>query len=1251
MSALFISHSSADNAAAADLVAFLASRGHRSVFLDFHPEDGIPAGRHWEQELYAQLRGCQALIVLCSAQSMASTWCFAEVTHARALGKPVFPLRIGEGTVSPLLGDVQIVDLRSNRDEGYARLAAGLGAAGLDPAGLFDWDGSRAPYPGLLAFEKADAAVYFGRDAAIQTTRETLNRLQRLGGARLVLLLGASGSGKSSLMRAGVVPRLQREHGRWLVADPFRPQSRPFDALAMALAGLSRSGDWKAIRSTLRAAGGEGPWRDLFNDLLRDAGCPEATLLVVIDQFEELLGRVQDEEATAFMRLLRAWAVAADAPLLCVATLRSDFLGALQTEAALQGLVHEPIMLAPIGLSELAQVVEGPARVAGLHLEPGLAGAMVADTAAEDALPLLAFALRELWDRYGSSGSLRLEHYRMLGGLQGGLARAAEALCGEGKLEAAQIDLLRKALLRLVRVDAEGRFARRPRYWSELPPEVHPLLERFVQARLLVSRGEQDGTRVIEVAHEALFRSWDRLVVWLNADRDYLLWRERLRAAGAEWRRVGRDASLVLRGPLLEEARRWQSERGEDLDADAREFIAASIAALESERATQKQRGRRQAIFATGAALVIGVLIVVATMLWRQWERESRLALARKLMADANEVSADDYLRRLSLSLHSMRQAWTAEGHEALLRGVGMLARPLPATWKPHSGPVRAMALSPDGRWLATAGPGRLQVQAAGGAAYDLHSRNGHHYLQALAFSPDGQWLAASCDHREVCLYDLRHIEAGQPLRRWQREDAVVSAVAFSADGKWLATSGFTSPTVRIHPVGDEAEHAPIATGLERVGAIGFSPDGQRVAVVGEGSELWQFGLGERRKLSANSEAKGLALAFSPDGRLLAVGGMQGSPLRLLHVHGDETGDSPVPGPLSGTWQVAWGGQFGRVGFSTDGLYVANSDDRFGVRVWQVSDGRLVAQALQPAGSLAFDRGRLVISGGMDGRIIEWDPDGQALHRLASADEVTAVALSPDSRWLVSLSKDGRLRIYGVADGKELPSLAIGDDVARLAFSRDGRWLAGFGGASLWLVEVAGWRTVGPLVHDRQVLGVAFDAEGKRVATSSQWDGFRVWVERMNAARQLRVWDIASRSEMGRTFAIARHPRADEAAVEAPRTPDEIAAIGQIAAGDEALASAAMSWSAAAGAGDVPAQPWLTTRTAKGDPLSDVAIEVARLSHGSNQIVAAFSADGRLLASASGREVRLWHLKPDDLLAEVCARLQMTEIPVGACPR
>src|SRR5262245_38863119 len=220
MSAIFISHSSKDNAIAGEVKSKLLEQGHRSIFLDFDPEDGIPSGRNWEKELYARLRGCQAVIVLCSEHYMASPWCFAEITQARSQGKHLFPLKIAACQVSSLLSDVQVTDLTLNPTEGYQRLWFGLKKVGLDPADLFDWDGTRPPYPGLLAFQEQDATVYFGRDTAIQGTMETLNRLQRLGGSRLVL-------------------------------DPFRPLGRPFDGLSMVLAGTFASfGKSRGIRLT-----------------------------------------------------------------------------------------------------------------------------------------------------------------------------------------------------------------------------------------------------------------------------------------------------------------------------------------------------------------------------------------------------------------------------------------------------------------------------------------------------------------------------------------------------------------------------------------------------------------------------------------------------------------------------------------------------------------------------------------------------------------------------------------------------------------------------------------------------------------------------------------------------------------------------------------------------------------------------------------------------------------------------------------
>ena len=255
MSAIFLSHSSADRDAAASLHDWLSRLGYASVFLDFDPERGIPPGRDWEKELYAQLRASRAVIVLCSGSSMASPWCFAEITHARALGKALFPLKVADCEIHALLRTVQIIDLTERREEGLDRLMRGLKAAGLDPANSFDWDGSRPPYPGLLAFEDADAAVFFGRENEIRDALDALSRQRRFGGARFMLLLGASGSGKSSLLRAGILPRLRRNPSQWIIVPPFRALGRPFESLAYALAAsfqeIGEQRDWRELLSVI----------------------------------------------------------------------------------------------------------------------------------------------------------------------------------------------------------------------------------------------------------------------------------------------------------------------------------------------------------------------------------------------------------------------------------------------------------------------------------------------------------------------------------------------------------------------------------------------------------------------------------------------------------------------------------------------------------------------------------------------------------------------------------------------------------------------------------------------------------------------------------------------------------------------------------------------------------------------------------------------------------------------------------------
>ena len=255
MARIFISHSGQDNEAAARIMTWLKSQGFETTFLDFDKHAGIPPGADWEKTLYREIEQSEAVIIIQTPNWLASKWCFVEFTQARALGKAIFPIietPTGDTLISP---DIQALNLLSDREGGLEQLARQLTRIALDAQGGFAWDATRPPFPGLLAFQEEDAAIYFGRDDDIRRLIERLNARRAQGGAQLVALLGSSGSGKSSLLRAGVIPRLKRAGRNWIVVPPMRPQVHPVDELACALAVASGAGaDWRKIRDDLLGA-------------------------------------------------------------------------------------------------------------------------------------------------------------------------------------------------------------------------------------------------------------------------------------------------------------------------------------------------------------------------------------------------------------------------------------------------------------------------------------------------------------------------------------------------------------------------------------------------------------------------------------------------------------------------------------------------------------------------------------------------------------------------------------------------------------------------------------------------------------------------------------------------------------------------------------------------------------------------------------------------------------------------------------
>ncbi len=507
MARVFLSHASEDVELACELHAWLVDQRH-TVFLDRDLRHGLAVGEDWERRLHERLRWADAVLCIITSAYVKSTWCAAEVGVSRSRGSRLLPVVAEPGVVHPLLPVTQYADYAD--DPGTARAEVAEALRRIDVAGGLGWPEGRNPFPGLRAFDADLHSVFFGRAGETQALAGLLRSPAERADGQLLLVVGPSGCGKSSLVRAGLLPVMADEPGWWTL-PPLVPGADPVGALAHQLAARVRQlgVGWTVTQVRERLDHDDRALVVLAEELLLAA--PDSgrrhRLLVVVDQFEELLTQANQAGRARFAELLRPTLAG---PVQVVGTLRPEFFDQLLASEELAGLPVRTFPLRPLRRDALHTVIEAPADRASIAVDGELVDRLVSDTDSGQALPLLAFTLAQLADGVARGGQLSSARYDQLGGVQGALTRQAEAALAEAVAGGHSRTEVVAALLRLVTVDEQGRPTRWRVNHDQLPAAVAGTLDPFVDRRL-VTTDTDNGAVVVEVAHEAFLAAWPPL--------------------------------------------------------------------------------------------------------------------------------------------------------------------------------------------------------------------------------------------------------------------------------------------------------------------------------------------------------------------------------------------------------------------------------------------------------------------------------------------------------------------------------------------------------------------------------------------------------------------------------------------------------------------------------------------------------------------------------------------------------------------
>jgi WD40 repeat protein/class 3 adenylate cyclase len=949
--------------------------------------------------------------------------------------------------------------------------------------------GSEAPVPGdppfkgLQYFEEADSDLFFGRELL---TAKLVRRLQDT--QFLSVVIGASGSGKSSLVRAGLIPALKKGSTLLDGTEPpagstgwqvhiLTPTAHPLEALATEL-----TRELGSVVTTARLIDDLAQEPRSLSLFLARSSAKRHTVLVV-DQFEELFTLCRDEfEREAFIDNLLNLVSPGQSSTTLIITLRADFYAHLAQYPELRDAVaQQQEYIGPMTAEELRLAIEEPARRGHWEFEPGLVDLILRDVGDEPgALPLLSHALLETWKRRAGH-TLTLKGYADAGGVHGAIAHTAESIYQN--LPPDEQAIARDIFLRLTELGEGTEDTRRRASFEELlshtenTGEVRHVLNRLAEARLITL-----GEDTVEVAHEALIREWPTLREWLNQDREGLRLHRHLTEAAYEWELLGRDTGALYRGAHLAQAREWAALHTNALNTGEREFLAASInqeqheqqereeqqkrelesarKLAETERARAEEQSHsanrlrtRNRVITTIGSLAVILALVAGLFGYRSNQNEAQAQInfnraeAQRLALEANRLLLSDGSSEqiALLSLRSMNTHYTPEGDAALAAAAGL---EYPVQLFTDTNIVWDSAFSPDGRYILTGNEDNIAKLWDVQSGKELRELTGHtDAVGEVHFSPDGKRVLTASFNGSIIMWDTA---TGEEAYRIETDPAIYW-IAYSNDGKTIITIS-EDKKIRQWDAGSGREVDIFMTPSEEVERIYFSPDDKSLLTFGSTANLWDINTGQKiGDFPFDAGFSVVDATFSPDGKFLLTGNRDGNAY---------------------LWDVATGSELRKfIGHSAPVNVATFSPDM-----------------------------KYVLTGAGDGTMRIWDiATGQELRRFTATTLVVDIEISSDGKWVLANSRDGRVRMWSLNARPRLPLLDHDAVVTVATYSPSGQFIltagaGGKGGSALLWDAITGEKLREFIGHTRDInYGAAFSPDGKYIVTGS-WDAtIRLW--------------------------------------------------------------------------------------------------------------------------------------------------------------